>query len=187
MFPSPALDDAADMRKRSTTRRPAGAFARLRTQHRQALARLDSFEPALRHARRHVLDERPFRAVARYLTGPFAVHLAAEDGVLYPALTRQLPELALTLEPLRAEHAELHDMTRGLVEFLARPRTAARDEQLVVLGRDLTDLLRLHMRKEERSVLDWSEQALPAVVKGELRLRIAGILSPPRPRKGVRP
>ncbi len=124
--------------------------------------------------------------MARYLTGAFAAHVAAEDDVLYPALASQLPELALTLEPLRADHAELKDMSRNLLELLALPRSALRHEQLMVLGRDLSDLLRLHIRKEERSVLDWSERALPVADKLALRLRIAQSLSPSGPRKGLR-
>lgn len=155
-------------------------FARLRIEHRRALDRLRAFEVSLRPPALRVRDERPFRALARYLEGPLAVHLAAEDGVLYPALGRVLPELALALEPLREDHAELNHMTRNLSSLLQEPQGAQRDEQLGVLGRDLVDLLRLHIRKEERSIFDWSERALPTADRREIQRRLARILAPLR-------
>jgi hemerythrin-like domain-containing protein len=171
------------LRKRRSTRASAprrasaGPFARLRTQHRALLARLRVFEHALRRLRRGVRDERAFRTLSRWLSGPFAVHVAAEDGVLYPAVARELPELALVLEPLRADHLELAHMTHSLQRLIAEPDAAGRDEQLAVLGRDLVDLLRLHVRSEERSVLDWSERVLPADTLRELRARMARIMT----------
>lgn len=131
-------------------------------------------------------DERPFRVLTRYLSGAFTLQLAAEDGVLYPALMRELPELALTLEPLRADHAELRDMTHSLVALLALPRDERRDEQLGVLGRDVVDLLRLHLEKEERLVLDWSERVLAAPLQRELQRRMGRIMAPTQRRPRAR-
>lgn len=163
--------------RRPAARRTPGPFARLRTEHRAILLRLTRLEQAVRGLQRGVRDERAFRALARWLAGPFAVHVAAEDGVLYPALSRELPELTLTLEPLRADHAELAHMTTSLRRLLDAPAgSAGRDEQLVVLGRDLVDLLRLHIRNEEHAVLDWSERVLAPATLRELRGRLARIL-----------
>lgn len=175
------------MTPRPAVRRKSSPFARLRSEHARALARLTRFERALRSARRGRLDLRPFRALERYLEGTLAVHIAAEDGVLYPALTRALPELSLTLEPLREDHDEIRSLSASLGALLAAPRDERRDEQLLVLARDLTDLLRLHLQKEDRSVLGWSERALPAAEQLELQRRVARIVAPGRPRKGKRP
>lgn len=141
--------------------------------------RLAAFDRGLRGGRRQPCDERPFRSLSRWLAGGFAVHVSAEEGVLYPALMRELPELALTLEPLRADHAELLHMAHSMTLLLVADRTPARDEQLVVLGRDLVDLLRLHLRREERSVLDWCERVLPADSLRELRRRLSRVLGRP--------
>jgi hypothetical protein len=51
-----------------------------------------------------------------------------------------------------------------------------------VLGRDLTDLVRLHVRKEERTVMDWCERVLPPAVLLELGQRLASAAAAlPRP------
>jgi hemerythrin-like domain-containing protein len=172
-------DDAADMASRPISRSTShsrGPFARLRRQHRGMLVRLSAFERGLRAGRRQRCDERAFRSLARWLTGAFTVHVSAEEGVLYPALIRELPELALTLEPLRADHAELDHMAHSMTRLLAVVRSPARDEQLVVLGRDLVDLMRLHIRHEERSVLDWCERVLPPDTLRELQGRLSRVL-----------
>ena len=180
-------DDARSMKPRTTASRTTGTFARLRAEHGRALDRLKKFERALRTASQRGRDRRPFQVVCRYLAGGFSAHLAVEEAVVYPALIQNLPELALTFEPLREEHAEIRDMIRSLAGLLTRPSTPHRDEQLVVMGRDLTDLLRLHMHKEERSVLDWSERVLPAPVQAELKRRIARALSTASARNRLRP
>jgi hemerythrin-like domain-containing protein len=169
------------MTPRNSPARAPASFAGLRAAHRRALARLAAFARAMRVAPDEAPDEahdeahgeRPFHALARYLAGEFDAHLALEDDVLFPALAHGAPELAFALEPLREEHDDLRDMTRGLSTLLACPRTPQRDEQLAVLGRDLTDLARLHIRKEERSLLAWSERVLPAAVRAELERRLA--------------
>lgn len=158
--------------------RPVRAFARLRTQHRAMLERLALFERQLRRpARRSPVAVAAFRTLARWLAGGFAAHMAAEDGVLYPALARELPELTLTLEPLRADHLELASMTASLGRQLGAPASAERDEQLAVLGRDIVDLLRLHIRTEEHSVFDWSERVLPPATLRVLRARLSRFLT----------
>ncbi len=171
---------AASRARAPKVARIASAFTRLRNQHRAMLVRLAHFEAALRPGPRTRAAPAPlaaYRALARWLAGSFAVHVAAEDGVLFPALSRELPELSLTLEPLRDDHAELGHMTASLQQRLASPPGPERDEQLAVLGRDIVDLLRLHIRNEERSVLDWSERVLPPATLRELRARLGRLLA----------
>jgi hemerythrin-like domain-containing protein len=151
-------------------------FRRLRLDHRRVLAALDTVEREAAVLRPAGAPGRPPRAGARprrtlpipaltrltaRLQRQFATHLTAEDDSLYPALATALPETAASLEPLRAEHAELRAILSSLVDLLAAPGSAARDEQVVVQWRDFAELLRIHIRKEEAIVFHVAEQALP--------------------------
>jgi len=53
---------------------------------------------------------------------------------------------------LVAEHRDLESMLAGFTQTLALPPGPSRDEQLAVQARDLAELLRLHIRKEEAVV-----------------------------------
>ena len=175
------------MTPRHAVSRATGLFAGLRAEHARALDALRKFERALGDASHGECDERRFHAMVGYLVGPFSVHLGLEERVVFPALIENLPELALTLEGLRGEHAAIRDISESLGELLARPGTPRRDEQLIVRGRDLTDLMRLHLRKEEHTALDWSERVLPGVVRLELGRRIARAPAAASPHDGQRP
>ena len=48
---------------------------------------------------------------------------------------------------------------------------------MLVLGRDLVDLMRLHIAKEERSALDWSERVLSVLVQDDAERGIARVLA----------
>jgi hemerythrin-like domain-containing protein len=198
MSPGFGADEALDMTPLRSAGRTEGPFARLRAEHRRALDLLRKFERAIGDAsqrqpevpderpesgERSTRDERPFQVMADYLAGPFSAHLAVEERVMFPALRAALPELAPVLGPLREDHAAIREMSESMGELLARPATPRRDEQLLVLGRDLTDLIRLHVRKEERTVMDWSERVVTATVLLELGQRIADGLAPSDPRR----
>ena len=165
------------MTTRSRARQFTGTFARLRAEHARAQVLLAAFERALSEAPGPTRDERPLLAMARYLAGPFAKHLATEEGVFYPALVQHLPELAQLLKPLLEDHAELRGMTRSLELFVGQPPGVKREEQMLVLGRDLVDLMRLHIAKEERSALDWSERVLSVLVQDDPERGIARALA----------
>jgi hemerythrin-like domain-containing protein len=175
MSRGPGADETPDMTQRPILRPTRSPFSRLHAEHRRALDLLRKFESALGD---DAPDERSFPAIASYLAGPFRTHLEVEERVVFPVLGENLPELALALEPLREDHASIRDMSESLRVLLSRPGAPRRAEQLLVLGRDLTDLIRLHVRKEERTVLDWSERVLPATVLIELAHRIAHALAP---------
>jgi hypothetical protein len=163
-------DDAPDMTPRRNPGHAAGPFAGLRAEHTRALDALRKLECTLGDTSHRGRD-----------------HLAVEERVVFPALIKNLPELALTLESLRKEHAVIRDISESLGELLARPGTPRRDEQLLVQGRDLADLIRLHLRKEERAALDWSERVLPSTVQLEFGRRIARALAPVPPDDVRRP
>lgn len=187
IWPGPGPDDALDMATPRTTDRARGPFRRLRAQHARALEHLGVFERAFLAPSLREREARALGATADFLSDAFDAHLAVEDGVLFPALLEQLPELAGTLEALREEHAEIRATTRGLVTLLGYASTPERDEQLAVLGRDLTDLLRLHIGKEERLVLDWSGRVLPAPIRRDLEQQVARVLDTAVPRNRMRP
>jgi len=148
-------------------------FEALRGDHARVLERLAALDAGLLGGSRP-MDEAPLRALASHLERQFATHMAAEEQILFPALRAAFPEGRGTLEPLMADHAEMRQMLVALCGLLDRSPGAARDEQLVVLARDLSDLLRLHIRKEESVVLDVAERVLS---RAELDAMAAGLES----------
>lgn len=134
-------------------------FLAFRHDHAAVLARLERLEreaggPGATPA------EAPLRELVAHLERQFATHMAAEDHVLYPALRSAFPEARGTLDPLLADHAELRQLRAALARLLDGAPAPARDEQVAVLARDLADLLRLHIRREESVVLDVAARVL---------------------------
>lgn len=148
-------------------------FEALRGDHARVLERLAALDAG------RLGDSRPpdvvsLRDLATHLERQFATHMAAEERVLFPALRAAFPEGRGTLDPLTADHAEMRQMLVDLCGLLDRSPGAARDEQLLVLARDLSDLLRLHIRKEESVVFDVAERVLS---RAELDAMAAGLES----------
>lgn len=141
-------------------------FEQMRNDHRRVLERVAALELGVlgrgtRRGRSHGEDRGgELRDVVELLERQFATHMAAEDEVLFPALAEALPQTKATMEPLHAEHAELRSMLIRLDATLSEPVSAARDEQIKVQVRDLIDLLRIHIRKEEAVVLSVAERVL---------------------------
>jgi hemerythrin-like domain-containing protein len=141
-------------------------FDQMKSDHREVLARLASLEAVAREAEQHVRGRGrgwPGPEVAetlRILERQFATHMAAEDEVLFPALLEALPQTRLSIEPLKADHAELRTMLERIQETMQETPSAARDEQIGVQLRDLVDLLRIHLRKEEALVISVAERVL---------------------------
>ena len=133
-------------------------FLAFRRDHARVLDVIASLETAVLGG--GPFDERPLRELVVLLERQFATHMAAEDAVLYPALRTAFPEVGGTIDPLLADHAELRATLAALAELLSLSPGRARDEQLLVLARDFTDLLRLHIRKEESLVLDVASRVL---------------------------
>lgn len=153
----------------------SSVFDRFRQDHALVLSRLDGLERAIEHGGRLDPDgSRLIEDVAALLRDQFASHVTAEERVLYPALADAFPEAAPSLRPLQAEHVEMRAMVARLATLLAWPASAARDEQLVVQARDLVDLLRLHIRKEELAVFNVAERVLTETELALLSARVAG-------------
>jgi hemerythrin-like domain-containing protein len=144
-------------------------FERMREDHRRVLAEVAEMEEAMEASRTRGASAQPPPAVARVvalLERQFASHMAAEDEVLYPALMEALPETRASIEPLRADHGVLRMMLADLEGTLQQKPGEAKDEEMAVQIRDLVDLLRIHIRKEEALVIGVAERVLrPAEVK----------------------
>ncbi|MEK7824529.1 MAG: hemerythrin domain-containing protein [Candidatus Eisenbacteria bacterium] len=136
-------------------------FQRMRADHAHVLGELDGLERAARGGADGLHRERDLARLVRMLERQFATHMRAEDEVLFPALIEALPEARGSLAPLRAEHDELRSMLAGLTRVLLQPPGPAREEQIAVQARDLVDLLRIHVRKEEAIVFSVAERVLP--------------------------
>jgi hemerythrin-like domain-containing protein len=169
------VEPNANPSRPAVTRTPADSvFGPFLDDHRHVLSRLETLERAiesggpLRPSAEHELQ-----SVVALLRHQLASHVAAEERVLYPALIEAFPEAAPGLGPLEAEHADLRSMLERLDALLAKPAAADRDEQVVVQARDLVDLLRIHIRKEEQAVFAVAARVLTAPELARLGERVA--------------
>jgi hemerythrin-like domain-containing protein len=139
-------------------------FERLRSDHRRVLEETAQIEAAVAGpgdgGRFDAGVEVRLRDLLALLERQFATHMRAEDEAVFPALSAALPASGASLAPLAAEHRELRTMLAALVELVARPASGGRDEQIAVQVRDLADLLRIHIRKEEAVVFSIAERVL---------------------------
>ena len=135
-------------------------FRHLREDHARVLSELcvlADLAEAPEHTPR-TIDE--LRGLVVLLERECAAHMRAEEEALFPALANVLTEAAKTIPPLAAEHTELKDMLATLGGVLAGPPSHARDEQIAVQARDLVDLFRIHVRKEESLIFRMAERVL---------------------------
>ena len=92
--------------------------------------------------------------------------VALEHDVLFRAIDDLAPSANSTLDPLRAEHAALSLMIDSIASLFGAAASARSDEQLAVEIHDLTELLRVHIRKEDAAVYRVAERFLsPEAVK----------------------
>lgn len=188
---APGTDAPVVMRKAST-HSPRGSaaapFAGFRRDHARVLARLRAAERDVLspHGLRPGAHTRLARLVA-LLERQFATHMAAEDALLYPVLADVLPESRAALAPLAEDHAELRSLLASLAAELDAPG-ARRDERLAVQLRDLIDLLRLHIRREESAVFEVAERILGAREARALEKRLSQFVSllSPQPLRGTK-
>lgn len=167
----------------------SGPFAGFRRDHTRVLARLAAAERDMLapHGLRPGAHARLGRLVA-LLERQFATHMAAEDTLLYPLLADVLPESRSALVPLAEDHAELRSLLASVAAELDGGG-ARRDERIAVQLRDLIDLLRLHIRREETAVFEVAERILGQREARALEARLSkfvSLLSPRTPR-GTKP
>jgi hemerythrin-like domain-containing protein len=146
-----------------------GWLERMREDHRKVLERLAQLAPETPHGTRPPVPA--VREFVDFLAGQFETHMAAEDDALFPIVLRTLPAVTDTLAPLQLEHRELRTMLQALRELLDTPAGKVRDEQIAIQMADLAELLRIHIRKEERLVFQVAERVLRP---GELERLVSG-------------
>jgi hemerythrin-like domain-containing protein len=141
-----------------------GVFDRMREDHRRVLDEIAVLDAAASTGdSRRRGREWPDQAVKDVLTmleRQFETHMAAEDEALFPALGEALPQSRPSIEPLSADHATLRTMLATIMQTLKEPAAPERNEQFAVQLRDLIDLLRIHIRKEEAVVISVAERVL---------------------------
>jgi hemerythrin-like domain-containing protein len=148
-------------------------FERMRADHRRVRNVTDELERAVGALRTQPgLAQRRLAKLFDVLEAQFSTHMAAEDEIVFPTLLEALPAAAHNLEPLRAEHEDLRSMVSRLQATLAARSSKARDEQLRVQVRDLADLLRIHMRKEEAVAFRLAEQLMSPGEDARLSARL---------------
>lgn len=135
-------------------------FASLRREHSGALALLAELEAGLLERDPAGGAGRSLEAAVADLDGCLAAHVKVHDDVLFPALESAVPETSRSLSALRDEHDELRGLISALASRLREPRADSLDEQLRVIFRDLADLLRLHLDREERMVFTVASRVL---------------------------
>jgi hemerythrin-like domain-containing protein len=151
---------------------PSNVFQRMREDHRRVLARITVLETAAATSASRDWPGPEIGYVLAMLARQFRTHMAAEDEVLYPALAEALPGTRPSLEPLEADHASLRMMLSDLEESLREPSSRSRNEAIAVQLRDLVDLLRIHIRKEEVVVFAVAERALSRIEMEALAARM---------------
>jgi hemerythrin-like domain-containing protein len=154
---------------------PSTIFERMREDHRNVLERIQVLDSAAAAVTRDAASDWPgpeTRQVLGHLARQFQTHMAAEDEVLYPALAEALPVARPSMEPLIADHGALRMMLADLQQELDEPASDARNELIGVQLRDLADLLRIHIRKEEAVVFTIAERALSPKEMEALAARI---------------
>src|SRR5512132_3315689 len=115
-------------------------FDRMHADHRRVLDEVAEMQRAAGcgngTAPASAVDAPALRALVSRMEHAFALHMTAEDEVLFPAIAQALPHAVRSLEPLQDDHRELRAMLAGLAELLEAPAGPARDEQLAVVTRD---------------------------------------------------
>lgn len=155
--------------------KPGSIFEQMREDHRNVLERIGVLDAAAAAVPRSGTADWPgneARDVLALLARQFQTHMAAEDEILYPALADALPVARPSIEPLMADHRTLRMMLADLLQALEEPPSDARNEQIGVQLRDLADLLRIHIRKEEAIVISVAERALSPMEVEALAARL---------------
>jgi len=166
--------------------RPHDVFRQLRADHRHVLGQLPELEREAGIGARRGAAPRSaaLPRILSTLARQFDTHMAAEEDVLFPLLARALPEALSRLEPLSLEHQELRGLLDSLTALMEAPANAERQEQIAVQARDLVDLLRIHVRKEEALVFGLAERVLGPEQLNEVATRLA--TGPTRPVRRAR-
>jgi hemerythrin-like domain-containing protein len=129
----------------------------LRQDHARLRTVLERVDALLRRRARGIPPDPPdaMRALALEFAARLGTHLTAEadaESLLLGVLEANASSRG-AVTTLRGEHGELRSMLGTLVRTLDGAAGARRDEQIAVQLRDLVDLVRIHVRKEDVLIL----------------------------------
>jgi hemerythrin-like domain-containing protein len=133
----------------------------LSKQHQEVLAQLAEAETRL--------EAGDLSAFAAYLEGDVVLHFSIEEGALFPVMERYLSVDQGPLAVMHAEHASFRELLRHLG---AGVRAADRNQQRIC-ARDLIELLRAHIAKEDQVLFPMASRILTADEQGEVDARAA--------------
>ena len=82
----------------------------------------------------------------------FSAQVPTEEHVFYPALVAAFPDVAPAVEPLQRQHEAIRRMAERVAHLLAQPAAPDRDARVVARAKELSELIRTHIRNEEQVV-----------------------------------
>jgi len=147
-------------------------FRHLREDHERVLSELSVLSELARAGSHNPRQIDELRGVVVLLERECTAHMRAEEEALFPVVASHMSEAQKSIAPLTSEHEEIKDMLATLAGVLAGPESRERDEQIAVQARDLVDLFRIHVRKEESLVFRMAEHVLPEATLQHLAERL---------------
>jgi hemerythrin-like domain-containing protein len=135
----------------------------LGTQHREVLARLEEVESKM--------GGESVDGFAAYLSDEVAYHFRLEEEALFPILGRHLGTEAGPLAVMNAEHEEF----RALLARLQSSMGAGQIGEQEACARELIELLRAHIAKEDGVLFPMAERLLSPTERAELASRAAAV------------
>ena len=149
-------------------------FRHLREDHDRILSELGVLAELAQAPTPNAREIDQLRGLVVLLEHECAGHMRAEEQALFPALAESewMADASKSIDPLQAEHAELKDMLAELGGVLAGPESRERNEQIAVQAKDLVDLFRIHVRKEESLIFRMAERVLPEATLQHLAERL---------------
>ncbi len=141
----------------------SATIEKLGEDHQHVLAQLAAVENRLAASVDAAAD------LAAYLDREVLVHFALEEEALFPILARHLPPAGGPLAVMDAEHQEF----RSLLGALRGAVRAGDGEQGRARARDLIELLRGHIAKEDRVLFPMARQMLSGDEQREVDARAA--------------
>ena len=137
----------------------------LSRQHQEVLARLATVESGLE------TGSNDAASFAAFLQGEVGEHFRIEEQALFPFLARHLNQRYGPLAVMNAEHASFREQLRRLCSAVSAGVGAIQDACI----RDILDLLRSHIFKEDNVLFPMALQVLDADELREVDARAAAL------------
>ncbi len=132
---------------------------RLLADHVAVIALLDRLEAAFTGAAPAAYPPVIAQAV-RFFEYELPLHIDQEDGGLFPPLEEHLGRDSGPCAVMRAEHEEITALGRAFVRLAARDFGAESWQEMARVSRDVSNILREHLFKEEQILFPMSQRLL---------------------------